>query len=427
MFKLVSERTQNENDPLSLSLDELARIGAKKLLNVALELEVEDYIERCSHLKDAKGRQSVVRNGKGKERQILMGPGVIPVKAPRVNDKRDGFKYTSKILPPYLRKSPNVESVLPILYLKGLSGNAFRDALKDLFGENASGLSPSSISTLKKIWIEEMKLWHKRKIEDNFVYLWADGVYSKVRIGEDKKLSLLVIMGVTTTGEKKVLAIEAGYRESKESWKMIFNDLIRRGLNSPHMIIGDGALGLWAAVKEIESFRSTKEQRCWVHKIANILDKLPKRIQPRAKSLLHEMMKSERESDAVSVFKNFQQDFHKKYPKAVKCLVDDWDKMTPFFSFPAEHWAHIRTSNPIESAFATVKLRTKSSKGAGSKEMAEVMSYKLLLEAEKRWHKIRGFREIENLIQGSIYKDGEIIEGNFEDQEKIVSSSSTTF
>lgn len=427
MLELVSERVPNENDPLTLSLDELARVGAKKLLSAALQLEVDDYIKKCSHLSDSNGHKVVVRNGVGKERKVLLGSGEVSIKAPRVDDKRDGIKYTSKILPPYLRKSPNVESVLPILYLKGLSGNAFREALKDLFGENVSGLSPSSISSLKKVWLKEMKKWHARDIEDDFVYLWADGVYSKVRLGEDKKLGLLVIMGVTTKGEKKVLAIEAGYRESKESWKMIFNDLIRRGLNSPHVIIGDGALGLWAAVKEVESFRATKVQRCWVHKIANVLDKLPKKVQPKAKTALHDMMNAENEKDAIAVSKNFQQDFHKKYPKAVKCLVDDWDNLTAFFSFPAEHWQHIKTSNPIESAFATVKLRTKASKGAGSKEMAEVMAFKLLLEAEKRWRKIRGFQEIENLIQGSIYKDGEIIEGKFEVQEKVASNSSTTF
>ena len=427
MLELLAERTPNENDPLSLSLDELARVGAKKLLSTALQLEVAEYVERCSHLTDPNGHKVVVKNGSGKKRKVLLGSGEISINAPRVNDKREGFKYTSQILPPYLRKSPNIESVLPILYLKGLSGNAFKEALKDLFGENVSGLSASSISTLKKVWLKEMKQWHSRKIEDDFVYLWADGVYSKVRLGEDKKLGLLVIMGVTTSGDKKVLAIEAGYRESKESWKMIFNDLIRRGLNSPHVIIGDGALGLWAAVKEIEAFRATKEQRCWVHKIANVLDKLPKKVQPKAKSALHDMMNAENEKDAKKVFENFQEDFHQKYPKAVKCLVDDWEKMVVFFSFPAEHWQHIKTSNPIESAFATVKLRTKASKGAGSKEMAEVMAFKLLLEAEKRWNKIRGFQEIQNLIQGSIYKDGEIIEGNFEVQEKVISNSSTTF
>jgi putative transposase len=427
MFKLVSKRVPNENDPLTLSLDELAKFGAKKLLSTALELEVQEYIDRCSHLKDDNGHKLVVRNGKSKQRNVLLGSGAIEVKAPRVNDKRDNFKYTSKILPPYLRKSPNVESVLPILYMKGLSGNAFKDALKDLFGENANGLSASSISSLKKTWVDEMKVWHSRKITEEFVYLWADGVYLKVRLGEDKKLGLLVVMGVTVSGEKKVLAIEAGYRESKESWKMLFNDLIRRGLNAPYMIIGDGALGLWAAVREVESFKITKEQRCWVHKIANVLDKLPKRIQSKAKTKLHDMMMAENEKDAEIVFKEFQDDFHKKYPKAVKCLVDDWDKLTPFFSFPAEHWQHIRTSNPIESAFATVKQRTKATKGAGSKEMAEVMAYKLLMEAEKRWKKIRGFSELEKLIQGSIYKDGEIIEVSQEDQEKVVSGSSTTF
>jgi len=427
MLKILSERVPNENDPLTLSLDEIARSGAKKLLSTALQLEVQEYIDQCSHLKDPSGHKMVVKNGKSKKRTVLLGSGAIDVEAPRVNDKRAEFKYTSQILPPYLRKSPNVESVLPILYLKGLSGNSFREALKDLFGENVGGLSPSSISALKKSWVGEMKTWHSRPITDQFVYLWADGVYLKVRLGEDKKLGMLVIMGVTTTGEKKVLAIETGYRESKESWKMVFNDLIRRGLNAPYMIIGDGALGLWAAVREIELFKNTKEQRCWVHKIANVLDKLPKSIQPKAKSKLHEMMNAENEKEAEKSFKEFQNDFHKKYPKAVTCLLKDWDDLVSFFSFPAEHWQHIKTSNPIESAFATVKQRTKATKGAGSIEMAEVMAFKLLMEAEKRWRKIRGFNEIEKLIQGAIYKDGEIIEVTREDQEKVAAGSSTTF
>jgi len=426
MFKLVSERIPNENDPLSLSLDELARAGAKKLLQEALGLEVEDYIKRCAHLKDSSGHRVVVRNGKAKERTVLLGSGPATIKAPRVNDKRESFKFSSQILPPYVRKSPNVESVLPALYLKGLSGNAFQEALKDLFGDNCGGLSASSISALKKSWKADLDEWHDRKINDQFVYLWCDGVYTKVRIGEDKKLSLLVVIGVTTTGEKKVVAIESGYRESKESWKLIFNNLIKRGLNIPHLIIGDGALGLWSAVREISNFKSTREQRCWVHKIANVLDKLPKRLQPKVKSMLHEMMSAEKESDAVLVFKDFQHEFHEKYPKAVKCLADDWKELTTFFSFPAMHWQHLRTSNPIESAFASVKLRTYSTKGAGSKEMAELMAFKLLMESEKSWRKIRGFEEITNLIQGAIYKDGEIVESCGEHQA-VAASSSTTF
>jgi len=410
MFKLVTENLSNENDLLTLSLDEIARAGAKKLLTQALLLEVDDYIKRCAHLKDDSGHRIVVRNGKSKTRKITLGSGTSQIKTPRVHDKRDGFKFNSMILPPYARKSKNIESILPILYLKGLSGNAFYEALKGLLGEDVAGLSASSIATLKKSWITELKEWKQREITDKFIYVWADGVHVKVRLGEDKKHCLLVLMGVTTTGEKKLIAVEGGYRESKESWKLIFKDLLKRGMNPPLIMIGDGALGLWSAVGEIPEFKNTKEQRCWVHKIANVLDKLPKRLQPKVKSMLHDMMNSETEQDSTEVFKEFQHEFHKKYPKAVKCLVDDWEKMIPFFNFPAEHWQHIRTTNPIESTFATVKLRTKSMKGAGSKEMAEAMCFKLMKEAEKRWQKIRGHQEIEYLLSGRVYKDGEILE-----------------
>jgi len=416
MFELLSEITPNENEPLTLSLDELARVGAKKLLAHALNLEVAEYIKKCSHLKDDNGHRIVVRNGKSKTRNITVGSGTIDVQAPRINDRRDGFSYSSLILPRYSRKSPNVESVLPILYLKGLSGNAFYDALHGLLGDNVKGLSASSISSLKKCWEKELVEWNKRKINDRIAYIWADGVHLNIRLGEDKKLCLLVLIGVTESGNKKLLAIESGYRESTESWKLVFNNLLRRGMNTPLMIIADGALGLWSAIDKIPALKETKRQRCWVHKIANVLDKMPKRIQPKAKSLLHEMMNASSEVDAEITFKTFQFEFHKKYPKAVKCLVDSWDNMTPFFSFPAEHWQHIRTTNPIESSFSTVKLRTKSMRGAGSRVVAESMAFKLLIDAENRWRPIRGAKEIPKLFKGELYKDGEILESAVDQQ-----------
>lgn len=409
MMKLVSERNSNENDLLSLSLDEVVRHGAQKLLVEALELEVQDYINRCAHLKDDNGHRLVVRNGKHKGRNITTGAGPIPIEAPRVNDKRENFQFNSLILPRYLRKSPNVEAILPILYLKGLSGNAFADALKELLGEGANGLSSSSISILKRSWIKEMEDWNKREITDNFIYLWADGVNIKVRLGEDKKMCLLVLIGVTASGEKKLVAVEGGYRESKDSWKLVFRDLIKRGLKAPLLIIGDGALGLWSAIKEIDEFKTTKEQRCWIHKIANVLDKLPKRLQLQAKKLLHDMMNANTEKDAEITSRIFQNEFHEKFPKAVKCLTEDWEQLTAFFKFPGFHWGHIKSTNPIESTFATVKQRMNVTKGVGSKEMACAMAFKLMLEGEKRWAKIRGFKEIENLLLGKLYKDGKIV------------------
>lgn len=337
MLKILPEELNDENALSHLSLDEIARLGARKLLKEALSLEVEEYIKNFKHLKDPEGKRLVVRNGKSKSRTITMGSGTVEIEAPRVNDRREGQKFTSKILPPYLRKSPKVESVLPILYLKGLSGNAFNEALEGLLGENASGLSKSSISALKKSWEKELVSWKQRKITDKFVYLWADGVYVNVRLGEDKKVCLLVIVGVTDKGEKKLLAVEGRYRESKQSWKFIFNSLIKRGLNAPMAMIGDGALGLWAAISKMDTFKNTKSQRCWVHKISNVLNHFPKRLQPKVKSMLHDMMKAESESMAYKAKKEFEDNFHEKYPKGVECLVKDWEKMTSFFSFPAAH------------------------------------------------------------------------------------------
>ena len=419
MLELVLSNQIDPENPLNLSLDELARLGVQKILHEALELEIAEYISKFAELKDSSGKRLVVRNGKAQERTLLTGTGEVKVRAPRINDRRAGKKFESVILPPFVRKSPNVESVIPILYLKGLSGNAFTDALAQLFGEGVKGLSAASICSLKKQWQRELDDWRRKPITEEFVYLWCDGVNVKVRLGEDKKLCLLVVMGVTATGEKKLLAVESGYRESKEAWKLLFSSLESRGLNPPLCLIGDGALGMWAATRELELFKSCKEQRCWVHKIANVLDKLPKRVQPHAKKLLHDMMRAPDEASANISFKQFQNDFHQKYPKAVSCLVNDWEKMTTFFSFPAQHWAHIRTTNPIESSFATVKQRTKSTKGAGSVVVAETMAFKLLLEAEKRWQRIKGAEQITKLLSGAVYKDGEMIE---KDRDQKVSA-----
>lgn len=415
MFKLLSNLKLNENSLIDLDLDELARNGAKILLAEALRLEVSEYLERNT-ARDKDGKSLVVRNGFGKERKVTIGSGTINLRAPRVNDRRSGNKFVSKILPPYLRRSPSINSVLPLLYLKGLSGNSFTDALKDLLGEDASGLSASSISSLKKTWSSELDEWKKREINEKYVYLWADGVNVSIRLGEDKKICLLVVMGVSESGEKHLLAVEAGYRESKDSWKFVFNNLISRGLKPPMLIIGDGGLGLWAAISEIEDFSKVKVQRCWVHKIANVLDKLPKRLHPQVKSLLHEMMNAPKIKAAKQSFNTFKKTLNDKYPKAVKCLEKDWDKMNQFFKFPAKHWPHIKTSNPIESAFATVKLRTKSTKGAGNAEMAKIMAFKLLREAEKKWRKIRGSNEIIKILAGNFYEDGVLLDNNLDNK-----------
>ena len=408
MLKVVPPKSEPRQD-FELSLDEIAREGARRLLVRALDLEVDDYIQRNIHESDGSGHRLVVRNGSGHPRMVTMGSGSVEVRAPRVDDRRENEKFVSKILPPYLRKSPKVESLLPVLYLKGLSTNDFKSALGEILGEGTMGLSPASIVKLKKIWESEFDAWSRRAITKKYVYIWVDGVNVEIRLGEDEKLCLLVIIGVTETGEKDLLAVEGGYRESKESWLAVLNSLTARGMTAPLVAVGDGALGFWAALRACDGFRETREQRCWVHKIANVLDKLPKRLQPKAKEMLHEMMRAETESSCEKERMQFEKLFSEKYPKAVDCLAKDWARLVTYFAFPASHWLHLRTTNPIESSFATVKLRTRVTKGAGSKKTAETMAFKLLLECEKTWRKINGANEIQNLLDGLEYRDGVMI------------------
>ena len=412
MLKVVS------NKSLELNLDEIIRQGARKMLIKALELEVEDYLH--DHVeRDENGHRMVTRNGKHKPRRVTTTAGTIEISAPRVNDKRDGYKFVSTLLPPYLRRSPKVESLLPALYLKGLSTGKIADTLCEYFGEGTLGLSPASISKLIHIWEQEFFEWKKRPIENNYVYIWADGVNVSVRLGDDKKACLLVIIGVRDDGDKELIGVCGGYRESKESWLVLMRDLVSRGFKAPFIAIADGALGFWAALRELEEFESVKEQRCWVHKIANVLDKLPKKLQAQAKSQLHEMMRSPNRKSAHKEKENFVKTYQAKYPKAAECLEKDWKQLTTFFDFPAEHWISLRTTNPIESSFATVKLRTRTTKGAGSTKVAVSMAFKLLLECEKTWRKIKGYREISNLLKGIEYKDGVVITGSNRNQEAV--------
>jgi len=402
MLKLLSKDVHE----FTSQIDEIARLGAKKMLAYALDQEVEQYISKHTNEVDERGHKQVVRNGYGKTRKVQLGAGTVEVTAPRVDDKREGKKFTSWILPPYFRKSPNVENLIPILYLKGLSTNDFQEALKCILGDGADGLSPASIVSLKKRWETDYDHWRKQEINDDYVYIWADGVNVNVRIGEDKKICLLVVIGVNTDGEKHLLAVEAGYRESKDSWRSLMNDLVQRGLRAPALAIADGALGFWSALREIEEFQNIKEQRCWVHKISNVLNKLPKRLQPQVKQYLHDMMRAENKASANLVKKQFDLLLKDKYENAHKCLEKDWQKMITFFDFPACHWKNIRTTNPIESAFSTVKLRTRSTRGAGSVAAAKTMAFKLLIEAEKRWKRVRSAEDLTNIKNNIAYKDG---------------------
>lgn len=410
MLKVVTDKST------TINLDDYIKEGARKMLQQALQLEVEDYITSHQSQVDENGHRLVVKNGKAKARKITTGAGSLEIQAPRVNDKRNGFKFSSNLLPSYIRRSPKIESLIPALYLSGVSTNKFSEILEDHFSQS---LSPGSVSKLKKRWELDYSDWKSSKITDEFVYLWADGVNVSIRIGEDKRLNLLVIIGVTQSGKKRLLAVEAGYRESKESWLVVLRSLISRGLNCPLLAIADGALGFWSALEELEEFKNTKQQRCWVHKIANVLDKCPKKLQPTIKSQLHEMMRAPDKETATKIKNNFSKAYTDKYPKMVVCLTKNWPELTSFFDFPAAHWRSIRTSNPIESSFAGVKSRLKSTKGAGSITSATAMTFKLLKQCEKHWLSLCGVKEFTNLLNGFAYKDGIIVEDQ-KDAEGIV-------
>src|SRR5215204_3451043 len=361
------------SDEIAVTLDDLAREGARRLIAAALRAEVADYVERFADERGEDGKRLVVRNGRARERKVTIGSGTVPVQAPRVNDKRldedtgERQKFSSKILPAYARRSPKVNDVLPVLYLRGLSTGDFRPALEQLLGQDAAGLSPSTISRLCKDWEAEHQRFRTRSLRfHRYAYLFVDGVHVSVRLGEDDRLCLLVVIGVREDGVKELLAVEDGYRESTESWAAVMRELKARGLNEPRLVIGDGALGTWAALRDV--FPTARRQACWVHKIANVLDALPKRLQTTAKSLLHEMMEAPSRRDARAALERFRVEFDAKYPKAVAKLDRDWAHLTAFYDFPAEHWRHLRTSNAIESSFATVKLRTRVTKGAAARK-----------------------------------------------------------
>jgi transposase-like protein len=398
---------QNKTD-LELILQE----GARRMLQAAIENEVAEYIEKFKQLRDSQGKRLVVRNGFHTERDIVSGIGPLKVKQPRINDKRPGKQFSSTILPAYMRRVPSVDNLIPVLYLKGISTGDFSTALRSILGDNVSGLSATNIVKLKKSWEDDYKAWRERDLSlKRYVYLWVDGIYFNVRLEseDNNRQCILVVIGTTEDGNKELVAIMDGYRESKLTWLDILRDLKRRGLTtSPKLAIGDGALGFWSALRE--EFPETKEQRCWVHKTANILDKMPKSVQPRAKEKIHEMYLSPTKEEALKAYEEFNSLYESKYENACKCLQKDKENLFMFYDFPAEHWKHIRTTNPIESTFATVRLRTKRTKGCGSRIATLTMVYKLILEAEKRWQRIRGYKLIPLVMKGVKFKDGERVE-----------------
>ena len=406
MHKGTTNEPPGQVPEITQSLDELAREGARRMILAALELEVEQYVEKLRHLRDENGHAFVVRNGKAEPRTVSLGAGSIEFQAPRVDDRRPEQRFTSRILPPYMRRSPRLNEALPVLYLRGLSTGDFEEAIPVLLGADAAGFSATTITRLLRVWQDEYAGWCKRPLTGKeYVYVWADGVYFNVRLGEDKQLACLVLVGVLPDGTKEVIALEDGYRESTESWLSLLRDLERRGMPAPKLATGDGALGFWAALRQVYS--ETEEQRCWVHKIANVLDKLPKRVQPRAKDMLHEIMRAPDRQSALEDIERFSQEFEAKYPKAVDTLTKDQDELLTFFDFPAEHWIHVRTTNPIESPFSTVKARTRKTKGAGSRKAGLAMAFKLLLAAEKRWRRISA-PHLVALVQANVmFPDGQ--------------------
>jgi putative transposase len=386
MYKLTTDDIEGKAPEIMQSLDELAREGARRMILAALELEVEQYLQALCHLRDEQGHAIAVRNGKARQRTVHLGAGTVKLHVPRVNDRRPDHRFSSEILPPYMRRSPRLEEALPVLYLRGLSTGDFSEALEALIGPEAAGFSATTITRLLKVWQEEYQAWHKRSLEGkDYAYIWADGVYFNVRLEQDR-LACLVIIGVLPDGRKEVIAIEDGYRESTESWASLLRDLKRRGMPAPVLAVGDGALGFWAALREV--YPETQEQRCWKHKIANVVDKLPKRLQPRAKDMLREIMRAPDRESALEDMARFSEEFSARYPKAVETLTKDQDQLLTFFDFPAEHWIHLRTTNPVESPFATVKARTKVTKGAGSRKAGLAMAFKLLLAAERHWRRV---------------------------------------
>ncbi len=379
--------------------------GARELLQRAIENEVAEYLEMSAHLRDEKGRRMVVRNGSMPERELVTGIGKIKVRQPRVRDRREGGQFTSRILPPYMRRVPSVDALIPALYLREVSTGDFGEALEAILGPQASGLSATNIVRLKEVWKQDYETWRTRDLSGKrYVYVWADGIYFNVRL-DDERTCILVIMGATADGTKELLAVHDGYRESTLSWVEILRDLKGRGLTHwPALAVGDGALGFWAALRE--EFPSTREQRCWVHKTANILDKMPKGVRSKAKSMIHDMYLAETKKDALEAFENFLSLYDAKFPKACKCLRDDKDVLFTFYDFPAEHWTHIRSTNPIESTFATVRHRTKRTKGCGSRTATLTMVFKLAGEAEKHWRKLNRHELILKIIEGVPFVDG---------------------
>lgn len=409
----IQESEKKENDTTLNMLENIFREGARKMLVTALEQEVNDFIEKHRSLKDDEGHQAVVRNGYHPKRVLQTGIGDIPIQQPRVDDRalidKKEERFTSDILPKFMRRTPSVETLLPVLYLQGLSSNKFSTALESILGKDAKGLSPSTIVRLKEVWQKQYEEWTKRSlVGKEYVYVWADGIHCKARL-DASKTCLLVLIGVTTDGKKELLAIQDGIRESEQSWKELLLDLRFRGLTKePKLAICDGALGFQNAVDQI--WGELKIQRCWFHKMGNILDKMPECVQTKATKMIQNIFLADTRERGLQAYQLFVETFGQKYTKAVECIVKDKEDLLRFYDFPCEHWVHIRTTNPIESMFATVRLRHRSTKGNGTSKTTLMMVFKLCQEAEKKWRRLKGYEKLKLVALNKKFENGIMVE-----------------
>jgi putative transposase len=414
MLKVVpDEAATNDNAAGSSLLAEIVRDGARQMLAAALQAEVAAYVDAFTAELDEHGHRLVVRNGHHAEREVTTAAGAVPVRAPRVNDKRvdevtgERRRFSSAILPAWSRKSPRVAEVLPLLYLHGLSTSDFGPALEQFLG-TSHGLSAATITRLTKDWQDEARIFNQRSLKDtDYVYCWVDGIHLKVRLEQDK-VCLLVMIGVRADGTKELVALDDGHRESTESWADLLRSCKRRGMLAPVLAVGDGALGFWAAVREV--FPDTREQRCWFHKIANVLNALPKSAQPGAKAALAEIWNAEDKEHAEAAAKAFAADYGTKWPKATAKITEDLDVLLAFFDYPAEHWIHLRTTNPIESTFATVRLRQRVTKGPGSGAAGVAMAFKLIESAQARWRAVNAPHLVALVRAGARFEKGILVE-----------------
>ena len=420
----MSNRNEKQSSGLSeigLGLDDLIRQGARQVIQQAVEAELAQLLEQYQNVKTITGSRAVVRNGFLPSREVLTAVGPVAVHVPKVRDRSgSGVKFNSALVPPYVRRSARVSAALPWLYLKGISTGDMSEALKVLVGDDARGLSPNVVSRLKAKWTDEHVRWNKRDLNKaRYVYWWVDGIHTQLRAEESSAgQCLLVIIGVTPEGRKERVAIGDGLRESKDSWTELLLDLKKNGLqHGPRLAVGDGAMGFWAALAEV--FPNTAAQRCWFHKMGNVLNALPKSLHARAKSALQEIWMAATRKEAIAAFERFVTNHAVKYPKAAEKLTKDRDALLAFYDFPAEHWVHIRTTNPIESTFATVRHRTTRTRNCVSRATFLGLTFKLIEEAEKSWRRIRGAEKIELLLKGVIFKDGEAVQDNPPPQQNL--------